>query len=64
MIRIWNNIPQAFDNTLIRSMRRRCQATDFVNVQKTLDPMKLSEVKCYSCNCLMKMHYSTIYCTL
>jgi hypothetical protein len=26
LIRIWNNIPQAFFNNLIRSMRRRCQA--------------------------------------
>ena len=25
LIRIWNNIPQAFFNTLIRSMIRRCQ---------------------------------------
>jgi hypothetical protein len=25
-IHIWNNIPQAFFNTLIKSMRRRCQA--------------------------------------
>ena len=26
LIRIWNNIPQAFFNNLVRSMRRRCQA--------------------------------------
>jgi len=26
LIRIWNNIPEAFFNTLIRSMRHRCQA--------------------------------------
>jgi hypothetical protein len=26
LIRIWNNIPQAFLNNLVRSMRRRCQA--------------------------------------
>jgi hypothetical protein len=26
LIRIWNNIPQAFCNPLIRSIRRRCQA--------------------------------------
>jgi len=26
LIRIWNNIQQAFFNTLIRTMRRRCQA--------------------------------------
>jgi transposase len=26
LIRIWNNIPEVFFNTLIRSMRRRCQA--------------------------------------
>jgi hypothetical protein len=29
LIRIWNNIPQAFCNNLVRSMRRRCQA--FIN---------------------------------
>jgi hypothetical protein len=39
LIRIWNNIPQAFFNNLVRSIRRRCQAcmvdthaTDFGNV--------------------------------
>jgi hypothetical protein len=39
LIRIWNNIAQAFFNNLVRSMRRRCQAcmldthaTDFGNV--------------------------------
>jgi transposase len=26
LIRIWNNIPQAFFNNLVRSMHRRCQA--------------------------------------
>jgi hypothetical protein len=26
LIRIWNNIPQAFFNNLVGSMRRRCQA--------------------------------------
>jgi transposase len=26
LIRIWNNIPQAFFNNLVRSMRRRCHA--------------------------------------
>ena len=26
LIRIWNNIPQAFFNNLVRSMRRRSQA--------------------------------------
>jgi hypothetical protein len=42
LIRIWNNIPQAFFNNLVRSMRRVANhalmqmvdtlATDFVNV--------------------------------
>ena len=39
LIRIWNDILQAFFNNLVRSMRRRCQAcmvdtyaTDFGNV--------------------------------
>jgi hypothetical protein len=27
LIRIWNNIPQALFNNLVRSMRRRCQAS-------------------------------------
>ena len=31
LIRIWNHIPQAFCNTLIGSMRRRCQACINVN---------------------------------
>ena len=31
LIRIWNNIPEAFFNTLIRSMRRRCQACNNAN---------------------------------
>jgi hypothetical protein len=26
LIRIWNNIPQAFFINLVRAMRRRCQA--------------------------------------
>jgi hypothetical protein len=39
LIRIWNSIPQAFLDNLVRSMRRSCQAcmvdthaTDFGNV--------------------------------
>ena len=31
LIRIWNSIPQAFFNNLVRSMRRRCQACINVN---------------------------------
>ena len=35
LIRIWNNIPQAFCNTFIRSICRRCQACINVNDRYT-----------------------------
>ena len=77
LIRIWNNIPEVFFDTLIRSMRRvakpasmkmmNTHATDFGNVQKTqcvsqnIYPMNSSDVKCYLSNYVMKN--LTIYCT-
>jgi hypothetical protein len=36
LIRIWNNIPQTFFNTLIRLMHRRCQACINANGGHTL----------------------------
>jgi hypothetical protein len=37
LIRIWNNIPQAFFNKLVGSMRCRCQAYINANVAGRLD---------------------------
>ena len=36
LIRIWNNIPQAVFNNLVRSMRRRCQTCINANGGLTL----------------------------
>jgi hypothetical protein len=33
LIRIWNNIPQAFFNNLVRSMRRYIILTDYPRIQ-------------------------------
>jgi hypothetical protein len=46
LIRIWNIIPQAFFNNLVRSMRRRCQACINANGGHTLLTLVMSKELC------------------
>ena len=79
LIRIWNNIPQAFFNNLVRSMRRRCQACINANgghtcywlcyclkslvLFKTFTKLIQVTLNVIGLMVWWKMHYSTIYCT-